>query len=57
MAMQLLSEIDTLCCDRSSDPEKREEKLEQLRQQALAGAVRYDLYLIVLDRVRALTQA
>jgi hypothetical protein len=58
MAMRLLSELDTLCCDHSPDARARlEEKLEEARQQTMAEVIPYDLFLRVEERVRAILSA
>ena len=54
----LFAEIDTLSCDRSPDARVRlEEKLDEARQQAMAEAIPYDLFLRVEERVRAILGA
>lgn len=52
--MEIFSEIDSLCCDRSQkDRGKLEQKLEEIRLLALGGAIRYDLYLRLVEMARA----
>jgi hypothetical protein len=54
----LFAEIDTLSCDRSPATRARlEEKLEEARQQAMAEAIPYDMFLRVEERVRAIQSA
>jgi hypothetical protein len=51
----IFAEIDTLSCDHSLDARARlAEKLEQARQQAMAEAIPYDLFLRVEESVRAI---
>lgn len=49
------SELDELACLR--DKPKLEAKLEELRRQAMAEAIPYDLFLRVEERVRAVLGA